>query len=440
MFGAAEFSQAGLLIPTGHDMRRNWRERRDSADGRLHANVGARGVDPGARVTMRRTPPMLRMLPLLGAIVAACERASTEATVEPSAAAPSVVRVSMGEHACAVTTTGSAHCWGYNGSGQLGTGARSQYADMPTAVAGRLVFRSVAVPILAEYTCGLVSTGDAYCWGANSDAQLGNGTATSRLSPTKVLVGVRFTSASAGRRHACALTATGTAYCWGSTSTGALGTGVLEETSTTPAVAASGLTFQSIGAGSSFTCGLTPAGAAYCWGAGRRGELGGGDTVDSPVPVPVAGGITFRSLAVGSSHACALTGDGAAYCWGRNSFGAVGDGSTTLRSAPVAVRGGLAFASIAAGFESTCGVTTSGAGYCWGFNVVGQVGDGTLTDRTAPTAISGELRFRSLSPGLGATCGVTTSDALYCWGANSDGALGDGTIVDRPTPAPVRWP
>ena len=59
---------------------------------------------------------------------------------------------------------------------------------------------------------------------------------------------------------------------------------------------------------------------------------------------------------------CGLTSAGVAFCWGANDTGQLGDGTQTNRSAPVGVKGGLTFAALtsAADGEHTCGVTASG--------------------------------------------------------------------------------
>ena len=44
-------------------------------------------------------------------------------------------------------------------------------------------------------------------------------------------------------------------------------------------------------------CGVTTAGAAYCWGGG---VLGDGNSVGSATPVPVAGGLTFAAVSAGA--------------------------------------------------------------------------------------------------------------------------------------------
>jgi alpha-tubulin suppressor-like RCC1 family protein len=100
-----------------------------------------------------------------------------------------------------------------------------------------------------------------------------------------------------------------------------------------------GVTFISLGVGSNHGCGLTSVGAAYCWGINSSGQLGDGTTTQGAVPTAVTmpTGVTFTSLGVGANHSCGLTAAGAYYCWGLNTQGQLGDGTTTNRGAPTAV-------------------------------------------------------------------------------------------------------
>jgi alpha-tubulin suppressor-like RCC1 family protein len=147
-----------------------------------------------------------------------------------------------------------------------------------------------------------------------------------------------------------------------------------------------------------FACGLTPSGAAYCWGNNNYGQLGTGTTITSASPVAVAGGLTFVALSVGFYQACGLTLSGAAYCWGDNSYGELGNGTTTgpqlcgqraCSLTPSLVAGGLTFATVSAKGD-VCGVTTSGVAYCWGWNGEGELGDGTTTSSNVPIKVAGQ--------------------------------------------------
>ena len=55
----------------------------------------------------------------------------------------------------------------------------------PVAVHGGLVFTSLTAGTYD--TCGVAWGGAAYCWGYNAEGQLGDGTKTTRLGPTRVI-------------------------------------------------------------------------------------------------------------------------------------------------------------------------------------------------------------------------------------------------------------
>lgn len=83
-----------------------------------------------------------------------------------------------------------------------------------------------------------------------------------------------------------------------------------------------GGTFTLLAAGQTHVCALDPSGAAFCWGSDAAGQLGNGVTGGAyKTPVPVSGGTAFKALAAGASHTCGLTMAGAAYCWGVMSSG-----------------------------------------------------------------------------------------------------------------------
>ena len=149
--------------------------------------------------------------------------------------------------------------------------------------------------------------------------------------------------------------------------------------------------FDTVASAGGVGCGLTTAGEAFCWGRGDGGQLGAGfyQTLDAPQPTPVLAqpGLTFSSLTVGGGHVCGLTSAGAAFCWGSAGFGNLGSGDLpsgcnarepSHPCSPIAlpVAGGLTFTSLSAGSGHTCGLTVGGTAYCWGANHRGQLGLG----------------------------------------------------------------
>jgi len=242
-----------------------------------------------------------------------------------------------GAHTCGVTAAGAAHCWGSNLFGELGDGTTTVRTS-PAAVLGGLAFHAVSASAL-YHTCGVTAGGAAYCWGYNNGGQLGDGTMTDRTSPVPVSGGLTFAAVSAGGGHTCGVTTGGVAYCWGLNILGQLGDGTTIGR-TSPVHVTGGLSFAAVSASGGFhTCGVTTGGAAYCWGNDDHGQLGDGATITIPVvgPGAVLGGLTFAAVSGAYYHTCGVTTAGAAYCWGRNDGGQLGDGSTTDRLTPVPV-------------------------------------------------------------------------------------------------------
>jgi alpha-tubulin suppressor-like RCC1 family protein len=294
-------------------------------------------------------------------------------------------QVAAGGDNCALTASGLPFCWGPD---YLGGGAPSY---RPHMVAGSPAF--VTISMNWSVACGLTAAGQAYCWGLNNWGQLGNGTLTNTTVPQPVSGGLTFAQISVAGQRVCAVTTGGSAYCWGLNEYGALGAPTTEQCpldantslpcSSVPVAVTGGVTFASVSASraSYFVCGLTPQGAAYCWGHDEHGwgTLGSGVPGDTASPVPVAGGHTFSQIAAGDTYACAIDA-GTVYCWGRDF---VGINSTT----PAAIPGSLSFTSIGA-VTHACGFATDGNVYCWGRNSEGELGDGTTTSSATPVKVS----------------------------------------------------
>ncbi len=191
-------------------------------------------------------------------------------------------------HACGLTTGGAAYCWGNNGLGALGNGTTVSSAT-PVPVSGALTFAAVSAG--RYFTCGVTSGGAAYCWGDNSSGQLGDGTTTQRLSPVLVAGGMTFVGGvSVGSNHACGLDTNGLAYCWGLNSNGQLGDGTLTNRASPTLVATRYVGLNGLGtvsAGMTHTCAVSFQSLVFCWGDNFQGELGDGTTNPSMVPVRV---------------------------------------------------------------------------------------------------------------------------------------------------------
>ena len=299
-------------------------------------------------------------------------------------------------HSCALAGTGEAYCWGANDSGQLGNGSIT-LSTMPVAVSGKVIFVSLSAG--ATHTCGVTKTGNAYCWGGNWHGQLGNGSLDGEqqhecchTEPIRVIGGLSFLEVTTGGIHTCGVIKNGKPYCWGIANYGRLGLGYSSVLNLpTPTAVSTSSEFLSINPGGFYTCGLANTKIAYCWGASANGELGSGSSVGKQdVPVPVSENVHFSSISAGNNHTCGVTPDGSVYCWGANRFGQIGDGSTENRYIPTTVSSDRKFKLISSGGNDfsghTCGVTTDGKVMCWGDNHWGQLGNGA-TDVSLKAAL-----------------------------------------------------
>lgn len=235
-------------------------------------------------------------------------------------------QVSAGHlHTCALDGTGAAWCWGSDSFGQLGN-QKSASSTTPIPVDGGHVFRDIAAGV--RHTCGVTSDGRAWCWGDNESGQLGSGSMTSRFtSPVAVSGGLTFSAVATGSDFSCGLTTSGAAYCWGEGGRGQLGHGSTND-SRTPVAVSAGHTFTSLTAGHEHACGLTTAGTVLCWGTINLGTVGSESLGDAPQQVP--GGEGFISVSSGKRHSCGVRTDGTAWCWGSNVMGPFGDGLQAL--------------------------------------------------------------------------------------------------------------
>jgi alpha-tubulin suppressor-like RCC1 family protein len=333
----------------------------------------------------------------------------------------------------------------------------------PVRVGGSIQFSAVSAG--TSHNCGLTADGRAYCWGDNSWEQLGTrGDLLFRsATPVPVSGGQVFRTLNAGGDFTCGLTTGNAAYCWGSHGWGELGTGDLELfTSYMPVAVVGGHDFAQLASGDLNACGLTGSGQAYCWGVNDIGQVGNGSVAPpgawpaEPTPSLVAGGLTFSWLGAGGAFTCGLTTAGAAFCWGGGSLGRLGTGSTANYSSPQPVAGGLIWRSLSVGIAHVCGFTTAGAAACWGRNVEGQLGvaptgehcpssratDPPLDCSTRPVLLPASTRrFKTIVPAGGYTCALDDLGYAFCWGGNEVAQLGNGQVGGRShVPSPVIRP
>lgn len=337
-------------------------------------------------------------------------------------------------HTCVVTSDSRLACWGDNGNGQLGNGS--------TTASTKPVFWTLPEPVTrvaAGFTmsCAITrTTARVFC----------SGHVVNALVPTEVPNLSEVVDIAAGAQHACALKADGTVWCWGGNSQYELGNGNTVGNYTPVQVMADvGLPLTGVAridATERHTCAVldTGAGGVRCWGANNYHQLGydplapgAGD----PGYARLVPGLTNVAQAVaGSAHTCALLNDGTVSCWGLNNLGQLGLGTLNAVSQPVTtpttVPSMASVVQMAAGTRKTCALTIGGTVSCWGS---AWLGNGIVSEaQPNPVAVTGLTEVQSLDAGNDHVCVMRQGGGLMCWGSNSLGQFGNGNTSTSGVP------
>ncbi len=146
-----------------------------------------------------------------------------------------IQQVSIGTtHACAVDTSGQVWCWGGNSFGQLGDGSTGSrdLADTVLQTPSTNLSGISSVATGGSHTCARDDDGQVWCWGSASSGQIGNGSVSvepialyadlARFDINTTLTGVMRVSS--GSAATCAVNATlSQAWCWGQNAMAQLG-------------------------------------------------------------------------------------------------------------------------------------------------------------------------------------------------------------------------
>ena len=294
------------------------------------------------------------------------------------------------ESTCARTHLGEVFCVGSNARGQLGVG------DFNTrSVLTRVNLPNAAAHISHRFahSCVILRDASLYCWGSNDEGELGLGDGASRTQPNPVEVasGVAFNDVSCGQGHTCAVALDGALYCWGRNSNSelGLGSGVAEQLRSPSRVGTS--LYRSVVAGQSHTCAITREGQIACWGDdpdadGDAGPCGLPGSMRIDVPTVIDARTDWLELATDTFHSCAIRSDNTLHCWGRNIEGQFGLGDrSTQHQTPTQVGTDSDWIHVGVGRFYTCAQKRDASVWCTG-RVPLLPGDGSM-DRATFTRI-----------------------------------------------------
>ncbi|MCB9659777.1 MAG: hypothetical protein H6726_19165 [Sandaracinaceae bacterium] len=341
-------------------------------------------------------------------------------------------RIAAGHrHTCVVARTGEVYCWGSNSDGQLGNGTSGSgsVALLPVRVTGITNARTVALG--EAHSCAVLNDGAVWCWGRNTNGQLGDGSTIRRTVPVASVGVTDAAQLGAGADFTCVRTTGGAVRCWGSNGSGQSGVGTSGGNTLLASTAAIELGVLDVSVGFAHVCAVRTSGTVECWGYGETGRVTGltWDHASYRTPQTVAGVSGALRVAAGDQHTCALIDDGSQLCWGGNQFGQCGRGSTFWGGgeSPGAVANLDATTAIEAGTNHSCAVDGDGTIWCWGPNADGRIGDGSTDNALSPRAVQGITDALEVTAGGSHTCALSEQGAVWCWGRALEGQLGDGT-------------
>jgi alpha-tubulin suppressor-like RCC1 family protein len=339
------------------------------------------------------------------------------------------------------------------------------------------------------HTCAIKQSGVAFCWGLNTQGELGvttnvacsqnttfDSSCSRRPMPVVCPAGApcRFTQISSGQTFTAAIDTNGDAWWWGR--------GSVDHHKVNAVLNGSSVKFSSIAAGFGHACAISQLRSEiWCWGTNVFGESGvpaSSQEVHYLAPARILMPFKFKKIVAGGEHTCAIGDTGTdVVCWGRDDplvNQTSGPNSTKIGQFFFQQFGGLVqINDVAASQTSTC-VTLAGtngvrcwgdrklasvAGFgapehltvgltqvcattgqianCVGNNAWGEVGNGFTTQQLVPGPVKAPPPlYMNISAGDAHTCGITPTGEIYCWGQNLWGQGGNGTstwTVNSPT-------
>lgn len=334
------------------------------------------------------------------------------------------------------------------------------------------------VTVGGGFACARTYGHEVFCWGYNSNGQLGNPVMqiNTVYDPTRVNGLSDVTAVAAADNHACALgSVSGDVgiYCWGDSSSGALGTaagqaaGVPHRVNVDDSVHESAVDLQT---GADSTCVLTSDDEVWCWGPGVPGYVVGSplriNAFTGAVRLHVSSGAICAKLQTGvrcldqsgvmrslcssgpgareceslddaadfqftASNACRIDGAdavGKLWCAGENEFGVAAPELPADMAIDFAQLDDVLPSStkqVALGDQHACALGVDATVRCWGRNLwfstaqAEAFGDPCSVDALChePEAVAALPDITDLDAFRNFTCAVADDGALWCWGA-----------------------
>jgi alpha-tubulin suppressor-like RCC1 family protein len=331
--------------------------------------------------------------------------------------------------------------WGINSNGQLGDNTATNRLTPVTTFSGGTNWNQV--PCGYRHTTAIKTDGTLWTWGFNNNGQLGNNTSgVNRSIPVTTFAGgTNWKQVAGGYAHTAAIKTDGTLWTWGTGTSGQLGDNTATSKSTPVTTFAGGTNWKQVSCAGNITSAIKTDGTLWAWGVNTYGQLGNNVALTSrSTPVTTfAGGTNWKQVSCGTFQTAAIKTDGTLWTWGRNSYGQLGDNTTVNKTTPVTTfAGGTNWKQVSCGREHIAAIKTDGTLWTWGMASFGRLGNNQASDRYSPvTSFAGGTNWKQVACGGYHTSAIKTDGTLWTWGRNAYGQLGNNTTQSFGISTPI---
>jgi len=304
--------------------------------------------------------------------------------------------------------------------------------------------------------------GELWCWGENTNGQLGLNSTVNYSSPVQVGSLTDWATPGAGDQISFTVKTDGTLWSWGSDSSGVLGHETNYVAKSSPTQVGSLTDWFRVSAGFGWSCAIKTDGTLWSWGSGLMGRSGQDDLIARSSPVQVGSLTNWKGessadltagwplkMSAASYGGLIIKDDGTLWSWGSNAGGhyaggrggLLGQGDRVDRSSPVQV-GSLTDWEAMPGGEIAFHiwvVKDDGTLWAWGNDNYGGLGLNTVNVHvSSPTQVGSLTTWKQSACGFYNSYATKTDGTLWACGRNqTQGALGDGTTINRSSPVQV---
>ncbi|MDO4887407.1 MAG: hypothetical protein Q3979_01690 [Actinomycetaceae bacterium] len=360
--------------------------------------------------------------------------------------------VAGANHTCALNSDGDLYCWGQNAQGQSGSESSGPVVDEPRQVAFSRPVTALAAG--RDHTCAVTEDAKLSCWGSNRDGQIkpsGETKAQRSYSKPEVIdLPEKAAGVSVTDNESCGLVQTGDVFCWSDAvdyaqydrasdedaagrarpsdsadeEDGARSSGEPDSDRTRPGSGRNGS--PSASGGSAGSDSASPSGDS----TGPSGQASASDSASEERglhQVPLSDDYSKKAAAIsngpyGSANPwhCAFFASREVSCWNSPSSRAEG-GDFLMQDVDLKIKLPVA------DFAGAGGYRIDGKG-----TVIEVTPESDAEGGAPAAAVDLPGKATSISSGYGSDhwCAVLASGDTYCWGRNDRGQLGSGTTKE----------